>query len=121
MPINSKKKGARAELEFSHWLKENLKCEARRGQQFAGGPDSPDIVCSLPNVHFEVKAVERLNVIDAIKQAAKDAGAKTPIVAHKRNHTEWYLTFRASDLIAVSNIVVKHIQSVFDLENKVRN
>ena len=48
---------------------------ARRGQQFCGSAESPDVICdSLPWIHFEVKAVERLNIEEAMEQARRDAG-----------------------------------------------
>ncbi len=71
---------------------------ARRGQQFSGWPDSPDVVCpDLPGVHFEVKAVERLNLSEAMAQAVNDAGEKIPVVAHKRNRGDWMITMKARD------------------------
>lgn len=98
MSINSKIKGKVAELEFAHWLKTNLGIAARRGQQFQGTPDSPDIVTDLERLHFEVKRVERLNIQEAMQQASNDAGDKIPIVAHRRNRTEWLITIKAKDL-----------------------
>ncbi len=60
--------------------------------------DSPDVVCpQLSRIHFEVKAVERLNVNEAMAQAVEDAGDKIPVIAHKRNQDEWLVTMRASD------------------------
>lgn len=71
---------------------------ARRGQQFSGSPDSPDVVCSdLPGFHFEVKVVQRINVNAAMAQAVADAAEKTPVVAHKRNRGDWLVTMLASD------------------------
>lgn len=95
--INSCSKGKRSERMWRDQLRDNG-YDARRGQQFAGSPDSPDVVCdSLPWLHNEVKAVERLNVQDAMDQAVRDAGMKTPIVAHKRNNREWLVTMRSED------------------------
>ena len=42
--INSRAKGARYERELARYFEENG-FPARRGQQFAGGSDSPDVVC----------------------------------------------------------------------------
>lgn len=95
--MNSCQKGKRGERA---WRDELLAhgYNARRGQQFAGTPDSPDVICpDLPGFHFEVKCVERLNLGEAMAQAMDDAGEKTPIVAHKRNRGEWMVTMRASD------------------------
>ena len=44
--INSRAKGARYERELARYLDENG-FPARRGQQFAGGSDSPDVVCVI--------------------------------------------------------------------------
>ena len=93
--MNSRAKGARGERQWRDELRANGYA-ARRGQQFSGSPDSPDVVCeTLPWAHFEVKAVERLNIEDAMEQARRDAGGKVPLVAHKRNHRRWLVTMGA--------------------------
>lgn len=90
--MNSNQKGKRGERAWRDQLRE-AGYTARRGQQFSGSPDSPDVVCDdLDFIHFEVKCVERLNIEDAMAQARKDAGYKEPIVAHKRNHKGWLVT-----------------------------
>ena len=52
-------------------------------------------------IHQEVKFVERLNIREAMEQAAHDAAEKgcgdIPIVAHKKSHAEWLVTMKASD------------------------
>lgn len=100
--MNSKQKGKRGELEFSHWLKARGH-EARRGQQFKGTEDSPDIICdSLKDYHFEVKRTERFNIYNAMEQAEKDSGERYPVVAHRRNRGDWLVIMSATDwLIAV--------------------
>ena len=99
--MNSCSKGKRGERAWRDELRANG-YEARRGQQFSGSPDSPDVVCeSLPWAHFEVKCVERLNIEDAMEQARRDAGSKTPIVAHKRNHRRWLVTMDSEDFFKV--------------------
>ena len=101
MPINSRQKGARAERAWRDELRAQGYLKARRGQQFSGSPDSPDVVCEeLKQFHFEVKHVEKLNVYDAYAQAVRDSdgirnngcGIKLPIVAHKRNNHPWLVT-----------------------------
>ena len=70
--MNSREKGKRGERQWRDELRANGYM-ARRGQQFAGSPDSPDVVCpDLAGIHFEVKAVERLNIYDAMEQARRD-------------------------------------------------
>ena len=95
MPINSRQKGARGERLWRDELRANG-YQARRGQQFCGSPESPEVVCpDLDWLRFEVKAVERLNIEDAMEQARRDAGCKTPIVAHRRNFRPWLVTMDA--------------------------
>ncbi len=95
--MNSSQKGKRGERAWRDELVAHG-YHARRGQQLCGSPDSPDVVCpQLSGFHFEVKAVERLNVNEAITHAVEDAGDKIPVVAHKRNRSEWLVTMRASD------------------------
>jgi len=100
--MNSRAKGARGERAFRDLLRAEG-YEARRGQQFSGSPDSPDVVCpDLAGLHFEIKCVERLNIEDAMAQARRDAGAaKTPIVAHKRNHCNWLITMDAETFFSL--------------------
>jgi len=94
---NSRTKGAVGEREWRDRLRD-AGFAARRGQQHAGGPESPDVICDdLPGIHFEVKRVERLNLHDAMEQSIHDAGKKIPTVAHRRNRGEWMVTMRAGD------------------------
>ena len=98
MGILSKRKGARCERELAHWLNDNWGIEARRGQQYSGSPDSPDVVTDLEWCHIETKAVEKLNIWDALKQSIRDAKDKIPTVIFKRNRSEWYICMRLSDV-----------------------
>jgi len=93
--MNSREKGKRGERQWRDELRAQG-FQARRGQQFSGSPDSPDVVCEqLRWIHFEVKAVEKLNVQDAIDQAGRDCGGKVPIVAHRRSFRPWLVTMEA--------------------------
>jgi Holliday junction resolvase len=90
--INSRQKGKRGERLW----RDELRAQgftARRGQQYAGGTESPDVVCEeLANLHQEVKFVANLNLDKACEQAIKDCGAKKWIVAHKKNNKPWRVT-----------------------------
>ena len=93
---NSRAKGVRGELEWAAYLRDRGHF-ARRGQQYAGGNDSPDVVTDLP-LHFEVKRVQRLDLRAAMLQAVTEApNDKTPVVAHRRNREPWLITLRADD------------------------
>lgn len=99
MPINSRAKGARCERELRDLFRTHGFGQARRGQQFCGHPDAPDVVVpELPWLHLESKAVQNLNVPKAMEIAVLDAGgAKTPVMFHKKNGTDWLVTMRQSD------------------------
>lgn len=89
MTINSRAKGARGEREFAEYLRDHG-WAARRGQQFSGSPDSPDVVCDIPGVHWEVKRVEKGSLYAWLNQACMDSSDDTiPIVAHRRNNMGW--------------------------------
>jgi Holliday junction resolvase len=82
--MNSRRKRKVGEREFASLLREHG-FDARRGQQFSGGPESPDVVCdALAWLHIEVKRVQNLNLPDACVQAEGDCAGKPWIVAHRR-------------------------------------
>ena len=97
----SKEKGKRGEREFAAVLR-SFGFEARRGQQFSGGDDSPDVVCpSWPSIHFEVKRVEKVNLPVAYIQAAADGVGKAPVVVTRKNGGEWMAYLTATDLLLI--------------------
>ena len=62
---------------------------------------TPDLV-GLSGVHIECKRNERLNVPEAMAQAARDADRfrdGAPAVFHRRNRSGWLVTMRLSDWI----------------------
>ena len=99
--INSRQKGAAGERELAEFLRERGHDGARRGQQFHGGADSPDVVVpSLPGVHLECKRVEAGNLYNWLEQAIADAGwEKIPVVAHRKNRKEWVAILRLEDFL----------------------
>lgn len=100
--INSRDKGARGEREVAKILTDQG-YNARRGQQFSGSPDSPDVVVEgLPyNIHFEVKRVESGNPYKWLEQAERDAGVKFPLVVHKRNGKDWIAILSLKDFLTM--------------------
>jgi hypothetical protein len=84
MPVNSRQKGKNGELALAKYLREHGFTEARRGQQFHGGADSPDCI-GVPGTHLECKYMASLSLHDALAQAARDAGpGDVPVVAFKQ-------------------------------------
>lgn len=99
MGKSQREKGARGERMFAALLRENG-FEAERGCQRSGGKDSPDVRTNMPDCHWEVKFVEKLNLHKAMEQSVNDAGEnEMPLVAHKRSREEWLVTMRFTDFI----------------------
>lgn len=100
--INSRAKGCRGERAFRDVLRE-AGYVARRGAQYSGHVEAPDVICSdLPDIHFEVKCVEKLNVRKAVDQAIRDSKRiKYSVVAHKVNGGEWLATMEMRDLLDI--------------------
>lgn len=96
--MNSRTKGKRGELELAKALR-LYGYDARRGQQYHGGADSPDVI-GLPGVHIEVKRVERLNLTEAYAQAFRDAApGEIPAVFHRKNREPWMVTVSLEDFL----------------------
>ena len=95
----SRNKGKVGERELAQELSRVLGVTARRGVQYSGGPDSPDVVTDIPNLHIECKRTEHFRLYDALRQAVEDAGAdQTPVVMHRPNRHPWVVLLRLDDL-----------------------
>ena len=102
----SKSKGKRGERELAHELTRVLGVTARRGVQFHGSPDSPDVVTDIPEVHIECKRTERFRLYEALDQAVHDAGtSNVPVVCHRQNNKPWVIVLRLDDLSRFANII----------------
>ena len=102
----SRNKGKRGEREAALELGAVFACDARRGVQYQGGPESPDVVLAGVNVHVEAKRVESLNLYKALEQAREDAGDKLPIVWHRRNGKRSVVIVDTEDLVALAREIV---------------
>ena len=104
--MNSRRKGARAELEFAHWWRDNIGFPAQRGQQHKGTPDSPDVT-QPPGLHVEVKRTQALRLHEALAQANREKGdGEVAYVASRRNHAPWIVHLRAEDLLPFCRAVL---------------
>lgn len=89
--VNSRQKGKRGELEWAAWLRDRG-VEARRGQQYRGGGDAPDII-SDDTIFWEVKrGYGSFNIYRATDQAVRDNDGRIPAVAHRRDRGQWWIT-----------------------------
>jgi Holliday junction resolvase len=99
MGMKSKAKGKLGELEVAKLLQE-FGFEARRGQQFAGGGDSPDVVHKMTGFHIEVKRTETFGLYDALEQAKGDRKAgEDALVFHRRNSKDWVVVMDAREFL----------------------
>lgn len=96
--IDSRDKGKRFERKLAGMLR-NYGYNARRGQQYCGANGDADVI-GLPGIHIEAKAVERLNIYDAMSQAKRDArDGELPAVFHKKNNCNVLVTMEFDDWI----------------------
>lgn len=93
---SARDKGARYELELVHILRDFYGYPVRRGYVFQHESD----VIGLQGVHIECKAVERLNIRKAYKQAVEEALERAdgvPVVFHHKNREGWLVTMSLED------------------------
>jgi len=110
--LNSRSKGKRGELEASKAWVAAVGGTARRGQQFSGGTDSPDVVTDCGAIHLEVKRTERGNPYGWVDQAVRDAKDNIPVVLHRRSRREWLCIVRLTDVSRLAEEIAAHAQSV---------
>jgi len=100
---NSREKGKRGELEFAHFLTDNG-YPARRGQQFKGTDDSPDVICEeLGDMNIEVKRREKFSINDiyaAMVKASEQDPDRMPMVAYRSNGQPWMICMSGEDFLA---------------------
>ena len=102
--INSKQKGKRGELEFTHECKKYGFDDVYRTAQFNGKTEDSLGDCEgLEDIHVEVKRVESLNIDKAMEQAVRDTEVKKerklPAVFHRKNNKQWKCTMYFSDWV----------------------
>ena len=101
MGKTSQAKGRRGEIELAGILRERgFPVQAGMAQSYGKEPD----MYGLPGIHCEVKRVERLNVPEAMAQSVRDSERfhdGKPALFHRRNRSEWLVTMRLSDWLAL--------------------
>jgi Holliday junction resolvase len=96
--MNSRDKGKRGERMLAEELREAGYKDARRGVQYKGGADSPDVI-GIPNVHVECKFCEEAEIRKWMQQSIRDAGDKIPTVMWKKSREEWLVIMRLKDFV----------------------
>lgn len=103
MPINSRQKGKRGELELCHILKESFGWDAERSVQHCGNAGDSDLILKgFPNLFVECKRVEQLNLSKAMELAKKQAGQKVPAIFHRKDREDWMVTIPLGHLLHLS-------------------
>lgn len=93
---NSREKGKRFERLVAGLFR-SIGYEARRGQQYCGAYGDADVI-GVPGIHIECKAVEKLNLYDAMAQAKHDSReGEIPVVIHKKNNCAVLVTMEFDD------------------------
>ncbi len=110
--MNSRSKGKRGELEAAKEWVRVMGGTARRGQQFSGGQESPDVISSHETLHLEVKRCEAGNPYRWMEQAVRDAGDKTPLVLHRRNGQPWLVMVRLDDVPRLAQAISETAQDM---------
>lgn len=96
MGAKSQRKGRAGELEICRILQSHG-IPAEPGKAVSYG-STPDVI--IPNIHAEIKRVERLNVPEAMNQAIRDSekfNDGPPTLFHRRNRSPWLVTMRLED------------------------
>jgi len=106
----SRDKGKIGEREVVQLLKD-WGWKAKRGQQFRGGPDSPDVIHNMVNldpagieIAIEVKWRQQLNLYDALKKLTDEQKPGEPIIPtvfHRKDRKDWLVTLDANDFLEI--------------------
>lgn len=100
MSINSRRKGARGENEFiKRFLVPYWPEACRNLDQY--GPKKNDCL-NAAGAHWQIKRAERADIWSWIRQADEEAApTEVPIVAFRRNRSDWYCVIPADELVAL--------------------
>ena len=103
-----REKCKRGEREAAAELASLLGVAGRRGVQYHGGPDSPDVVLDGVAIHVEAKRTERLSLYAALAQAEQDAPQDAvPIVWHRANGRDSVVVVSTARLVELAREVCR--------------
>lgn len=110
MPVNSKMKGKRYELEIAAYLKKKG-YEARRTNQYCGYTGDASDVVGLDGIHIECKFYKsKAFDYEWMAQAVHDAqNDEIPCVFHRCNGKESLVTMRLDDFMEIYKSWQKNI------------
>jgi Holliday junction resolvase len=96
---SEREKGARGEREFAELLRQHG-FEAKRD-----GRLEDDLAHNVPDVHFEVKRCERLDLPCWTRQAEADAGSRDAVVAYRKSGEPWRVSMTADHYLELHMVL----------------
>lgn len=102
MPVNSKAKGKRYELELAKEFRE-YGYDARRTAQYCGNTGDASDVVGLPGIHIEAKRCETLRLSEWMEQAVRDSKGTgdIPAIFHRKSKEKTLVTLRLEDFMNI--------------------
>ena len=102
MSKSQREKGKRGEREIATLFRAHG-FQARRGRQYKGSPDSPDVEHNLPgDLYVEVKFRENISPYAALEQVSCDAGPwYDPVVFVRKLKKPWIVVMDADDFLGI--------------------
>lgn len=107
----SRQKGKRGEREAAALVRDAWGIAARRGRQYAGHPDAPDVTADIPGVHLEVKRRDAGHPGAWLERALADAGDALPVVLHRRTRQPWLLTLHAEHAVSFATRLLAAVRT----------
>lgn len=108
-----REKGKRGERWVANYLKERG-YDARRSAQFCGKTGDAADVVGVPDLHLEIKFVERISIRQWYDQAKRDAEAagkgEIPIVVHKVSREAPLVTLSLDDFMDIYEKGYKNVR-----------
>jgi Holliday junction resolvase len=97
----SRNKGKVGEREVVNLIKKHG-FEARRGQQFKGTKDSPDVIHDMDGFYVEVKRRQAFNIYDTLVKAdAEKPEGTVSVVFHRKDNRKWLVSMDADEFLAI--------------------
>ena len=115
LPINSRAKGKRGELEARDAVREHWSApDCIRAAQGAGAY-AADLLHAGHEIHVEIKCVAKIGTEKFILQAERDAAeGELPIVVMRQNRGEWCVMFRLKDSIRFADMIVANRKKILE-------
>lgn len=102
MSATERNKGKNGELEVVHLLRAHGWALAKRTSDGTAQAARGDIANGPPEVHFEVRRRESVNIWACLDKAEREASpGYLPVVAFRRNRSPWYAALPLDALLSL--------------------